>query len=288
MVTPRRSPRRPGSGRRSTTTGRWRSRSSSTGCGRSPCSSCSVLDGAAAARRLRCAVGSLRRRHRGDRRDGRRRRRRISPPRPGSQRSSPAPFSPWWFATVRSCRAEVGSAGAGLAVILVCAMSWPAAGGPATAGWLPAFALASVALIGGLQRPSLVRTVLSIAPLVWLGRISYGVYLFHWPIYTLVDERRFDVGSGGPVRGAAGDHSRRGDGLVLPRRVAGARPAECAGGRLAAVAAGACVVIAGDRRCRARPQRHLHLRRRGDAPGCGDRAVRTGRADRARRRDPSG
>ena len=84
------------------------------------------------------------------------------------------------------------AAGAGLAVILVCAMSWPAAGGPATAGWLPAFALASVALIGGLQRPSLVRTVLSIAPLVWLGRISYGVYLFHWPIYTLVDERRFE------------------------------------------------------------------------------------------------
>ena len=27
-----------------------------------------------------------------------------------------------------------------------------------------------------------------------LGRISYGVYLFHWPIYTLVDERRVPVG----------------------------------------------------------------------------------------------
>ncbi len=81
---------------------------------------------------------------------------------------------------------------AGLVAIVACAVTWPAAGGPAEAGWLPLFAVASVALIGGLQRPSLVRSLLSVAPLVWLGRISYGVYLFHWPIYTLVDERRFD------------------------------------------------------------------------------------------------
>ncbi len=82
----------------------------------------------------------------------------------------------------------------GLVAIVACAVTWPAAGGPAEAGWLPLFAIASVALIGGLQGPSPVRSLLSLAPLVWLGRISYGVYLYHWPIYTLVDERRFDFG----------------------------------------------------------------------------------------------
>jgi peptidoglycan/LPS O-acetylase OafA/YrhL len=32
------------------------------------------------------------------------------------------------------------------------------------------------------------RATLSVAPLRWLGRISYGVYLWHWPIYVVVDE----------------------------------------------------------------------------------------------------
>jgi peptidoglycan/LPS O-acetylase OafA/YrhL len=86
---------------------------------------------------------------------------------------------------------------AGLGAIVACAATWPAAGGPAESGWLPLFALASVALIGGLQRPSPMSSLLSAAPLVWLGRVSYGVYLFHWPIYTLVDERRLDIGRTG-------------------------------------------------------------------------------------------
>ena len=59
---------------------------------------------------------------------------------------------------------------------------------------MPAFAVASVVLIGALQVRSPVRGLLSVGPLVALGRISYGVYLFHWPIYTLVDERRVPVG----------------------------------------------------------------------------------------------
>jgi hypothetical protein len=43
-----------------------------------------------------------------------------------------------------------------------------------------------------------VRAALSIAPLVWLGRISYGVYLYHWPVYVIVDERRTDL-EGAPL-----------------------------------------------------------------------------------------
>ena len=36
------------------------------------------------------------------------------------------------------------------------------------------------------------------APFVWLGRISYGVYLYHWPVYVIVDERRTDI-DGAPL-----------------------------------------------------------------------------------------
>ena len=101
--------------------------------------------------------------------------------------------APRWHVRVPSVLAGVVAAAALTAIVTV-AVVWPADGGPATAGWMPAFAVASVVLIGALQVPSPVRGLLSVAPLVALGRISYGVYLFHWPIYTLVDERRVPVG----------------------------------------------------------------------------------------------
>lgn len=81
----------------------------------------------------------------------------------------------------------------GLGVIAWAAVAWPARSGPAYDGWLPAFSLASVAVIAGLQVPSPIRSALSWTPLVALGRISYGVYLFHWPVFTLIDERRIDT-----------------------------------------------------------------------------------------------
>jgi peptidoglycan/LPS O-acetylase OafA/YrhL len=79
---------------------------------------------------------------------------------------------------------------AGAAVILFAATSWPAATGPAYEGWLPVFALATVALITGLQVPGGLTLLLAWPPLVALGAISYGVYLFHWPVYVVVDADR--------------------------------------------------------------------------------------------------
>lgn len=81
-----------------------------------------------------------------------------------------------------------------LALLAVFAWRWPTTGGPAYRGGFVAVAAVSVTLIAALQRPSPVRRALSWRPLVALGRISYGVYLFHWPVYVLVDERRLDVG----------------------------------------------------------------------------------------------
>ncbi len=68
-----------------------------------------------------------------------------------------------------------------MAVILWAATSWPSASGSAYSGWLQVFALASVGLIAGLQLPGGLSALLTGSPLVALGAISYGVYLFHWP-----------------------------------------------------------------------------------------------------------
>ena len=77
-----------------------------------------------------------------------------------------------------------------LAALAICVVTFPAAGGPAYEGWLPVIALGSGALVLGLQAESPLRRVLSTSPLVWLGGISYGVYLYHWPIFLIVDDTR--------------------------------------------------------------------------------------------------
>jgi len=57
-------------------------------------------------------------------------------------------------------------------------------------GGLAVYALGSAAIIAAALQPGLVRNVLSIAPLKWLGRISYGVYLIHWPVYLWLSPGR--------------------------------------------------------------------------------------------------
>lgn len=49
-----------------------------------------------------------------------------------------------------------------------------------------AFALAGAALIAGLEAGSPLSRVLSLRPLVAIGLISYGIYLWHWPITLFV------------------------------------------------------------------------------------------------------
>jgi peptidoglycan/LPS O-acetylase OafA/YrhL len=80
-------------------------------------------------------------------------------------------------------------AAVGLAVAL------PAAGGPAYHGGFPLLAVVSTVLVLGLQAPGPVTMLLSVQPLVALGRISYGVYLYHFPVFVLMSEQR--VGASG-------------------------------------------------------------------------------------------
>ena len=85
------------------------------------------------------------------------------------------------------------AAPAGLAALLVACVLFPDGHGPAYQGALPLVGAVSAVMIYGLQAEGPARRLLSSKPLVALGRISYGVYLFHWPVYVLIDRQAWDM-----------------------------------------------------------------------------------------------
>ncbi len=85
------------------------------------------------------------------------------------------------------------AAPAGLAALLVACVLFPDGHGPAYQGALPLVGAVSAIMIYGLQAEGPARRLLSSKPLVALGRISYGVYLFHWPVYVLIDRQAWDL-----------------------------------------------------------------------------------------------
>ena len=145
---------------------------------------------------------------------------------------------------------------AALLALATCVVLFPASSGPAYEGWLPVVAVGSAALVLGLQAPGPLERALSLAPFVWLGRISYGVYLYHWPIFVLLDEQR--TGLDRPVLGA-----------VAARRHAGGRPAVVHLRRAAGAPGHALAVPRHDRRRCAR-----HGRGGGARPDGGAEAAR--------------
>ncbi len=59
-------------------------------------------------------------------------------------------------------------------------------------GLLIGVAIAAVVVIApvALEQRGAVARVLALPPLVWLGTISYGVYLWHWPIFLVLNGER--------------------------------------------------------------------------------------------------
>lgn len=79
------------------------------------------------------------------------------------------------------------------AVLAALAVVLPTASGPAYAGLFAPLAAISAVMLWSLQVAGPVRRALSSRPLVQLGQISYGVYLFHWPVFVWLRQQGWSL-----------------------------------------------------------------------------------------------
>ena len=68
-------------------------------------------------------------------------------------------------------------------------------------GGLLGVALVSALLIAVVVDGRFPANLLAVRPLVAIGKVSYGIYLFHWPVFLLLDEQRTGLAPGAAVRG---------------------------------------------------------------------------------------
>ncbi len=107
----------------------------------------------------------------------------------------------WWAPAVRRLGVKFwGSCAAvGCAGLVVLSASMTIGGTSTYEGGLTLAALFAAALVGGvtLGGSSLVARGFSLTPIRYIGRISYGLYLWHWPIFVGLDGAR--TGLDGPA-----------------------------------------------------------------------------------------
>jgi peptidoglycan/LPS O-acetylase OafA/YrhL len=80
-------------------------------------------------------------------------------------------------------------------VVLVAAHIASGTGADYYHGGSALFAVVVAVVIAGALQSGPVSSVLSLRPLAWIGRISYGLYLWHWPIDVWLVPSRVHVGT---------------------------------------------------------------------------------------------
>lgn len=103
----------------------------------------------------------------------------------------------WWrespVAARRPRAAQLAAAGA--AAIVVTAAAWRTtdlSDGWVGGGGLALFAVVSGVLVLAASAPGPLTRALGCGPLAALGRISYGLYLYHWPVVVVLSAPRVD------------------------------------------------------------------------------------------------
>jgi peptidoglycan/LPS O-acetylase OafA/YrhL len=101
-----------------------------------------------------------------------------------------------WSPRTRASRAAVqvgGLVGAGLTVVAFAVAhdqdAWLYRGG------FLAFAIATAAIIAAMVQPERtpLHALLSWRPVRWIGQVSYGLYLWHWPVQIAISEPRTGI-----------------------------------------------------------------------------------------------
>ncbi len=141
--------------------------------------------------------------------------------------------------------------GAAIPAAVVLALAWWGLDGTAAitywGGLLVASALAALVVAAAADvRSTRLAAVLGLWPLRWLGLISYGLYLWHWPVYVVLSPRR--TGLDGPallgLRLAVTLVLSAGSWVLLERPIRSMRPAEWWTGRRGAAAATGAIAVA--------------------------------------------
>jgi peptidoglycan/LPS O-acetylase OafA/YrhL len=93
----------------------------------------------------------------------------------------------------RTTRAINALAVLALAAFAVLVMTTPVDGAWLSYGGLAGIALVNVALVAGAVAGVAALRPLRWRPLVAIGAVSYGIYLFHWPVFVFVTEARTGI-----------------------------------------------------------------------------------------------
>ncbi len=159
----------------------------------------------------------------------------------------------WWLgrpapAERRGTMVRWGSAAALLVVVVLWFTADREAHGWYQGGLFLYSGLTLAVMLGAVQSGGPVRRLLALRPLVWVGKVSYAGYLFHWPILVWLQQHTAIPVAGRLVVGLAGSLALAGLSQRLvehPIRVSGWAPAataKLAGGAAASVAVVVLVV----------------------------------------------